>query len=130
MKRRTLLTATVVALSGCTASGGAEQETTQTESAGVMDPEYLGVHDEHDGPPVDHVRYEIHNACKATIFVWFADKPAAEDTLIIWFYKDDEQVEVGSMPVGDDEFTNRETFPFQFCQIAKYDAFRVGVVSE
>lgn len=94
-----------------------------------MNAEYIGIHDEHAGPNIESVEYDVHSACQSTIYVWFEDTPDL-NVLTVWFYKDGEEVEVGKQEIGELDMDNRENFEFQYCTIDKYDSFRVGVTRE
>lgn len=131
MERRAFVGTVATLLAGCTTSANESTETTTTvaDDADVMEPTYLGVHDDHSGPSIEAVEYQVHNACKATVMVWFEDVPQ-KNRLAVWFYKNGEEVDRGTQKIAELDMSSetRENFEFQFCTIDKYDSFRVGVI--
>lgn len=129
MHRRELLAAAALATAGCV-GGGEASDSTPTKTPGVMNPTYEGVHESHAGAPIERAEHHIHNACKATVYVWFEEEPNYDDTLAVWFYKNGENVERGTIGMSEPEVEDRrQKFPFQFCAIDKYDAYKVGVLT-
>lgn len=115
----------LVALGGCVSltTGGGE---TTTETRGVMDAKYLGLHESHNGRTIENVQYDVYNACKAFITITFAETPPEDTNVSVWFYQDGELVDGGKAKVGELDNGMRENVEFDFCEVNKYDSFRIA----
>lgn len=129
MKRRAYIGLATLTLSGCAGQIQQKEQTpTPTATADpVTNADYLGLLDDHDGTEIEQVEYEIHPACKATIFVQFAEEPPEDAEILVHFYRHDEKVDEETQNVGELDIGMRENVELQYCTYEKYDSFRIAV---
>ena len=130
MDRRSFLSVVAVAFAGCTTSAQEDfASTTESDSSNKYDtlnPQYLGVHDDHTGPTIESVEHIIHGACKSAIYVDLSEPPQ-DATIKAWFYKDESPINVVKQATRND-LGVEQRLAFEYCTMDKYDAFEVAII--
>ncbi|WP_226041224.1 hypothetical protein [Natrinema sp. DC36] len=129
MRRRTFVTCIAVALSGCSASGDEGDDEKDVEKQEPDVAENLGVHNDHEGPPIVDSTLGRGNALNVKVYVKPEEEPKNKD-LWVYFYEGDEMVqETGPISFElTDEGDILETL--QPTDVPTYDGYKVALRSQ